>query len=1211
MKKQVSLTVNRMLVLIAGMLVTGVFQISAQSMTGRPVLDHESADQGNAVSRLAKSTVSSTLVGDMANSYATQAPGTNQIAYDPSSGFLVIVKRRGPSDYQIPAGSGRIAYHTSLDGGTSWLPAQNANHSMPTFLGRHPNLAIRNDGESVRLVTQWAELINGNFGGFGSVVSDINSQGGFPFIYDQWYSTEFMLGQDTLQWGIPGEIAVEQGSYLWAGTNVMNNSSLYLIRSDEGAGWSVVHTIPDVQNGGVVITANHLRGDFYGNQGWFVATVQPDSLYALNTGLSLGHGVFYPYLIHIDNGNVISEYLVDIYQMAMNLGIPVNNITYNYDMVTDHNGDFHAFFELYGLDNSNHGVYELKSTDNGSGQSRSLSLVSPLGHTDWVYGTDPLNTRSEIDAARDDNGEALFVKWLDIDPLDPNGTSEIMVSGRGVNASVWSTPLAVNDNDSQMQFFTQMAPRVSSLGEGMYQLHVMWTGVGTDGTSQIVGTAPASIYYNGPQIALETYSGITDIAEAKLAPLGTRVTVTGRVTVGPEFGGPVYIQDMTGGIPIYDFTEHPPVSIGDSVVVTGAVAEFGSVGGHPGSGQTLINGENIVWDVVDTYQRYLPAMPMTLSSFGEGQEGMLVTIYNVGLNGSGTFTENTNYLIRDLTAGSVMRISGPTNLVGTPIPSGIFHVTGVISQFEGVYQLMPRSQSDIYPDPSYKKVSFEVNTAFVQDTIRAGNGTQVKIAGSGMFGDWANYQTMPPLTNVRGDLWYGMIPIPAGNFSGVFKVVTTSQSGTGWDRYANPGFVVYNDTTIKIVSTGLPEVYEDPITGQQIMRDQSWNPLKIAKGGSDSIAVHFRVNMEDQRFFPRETGELFVRGNMIDESWSMTQRGKLYPEVRHDDLCCGNGIYPADQHFYSRIVLIDPAFRGQYEYKFVQKNGELITWEENIHYMGEPDLANNGNRKFFLNGDTTLAWKYWNNKRPTAPSQNSFASSMSVPAAFANDSNPEPGANPSVFQQLGTDLTVEAWVFLTNLPDAVDPEGPPVKNRSVLLSRPGSFNLQVYHDTTRYAFAFVVFNQDGQRMQVKSNMIPETGVWYHLAGAYNGSELRLYINGNEDGLVTGTGTVAPGTGGFYTGTSSSNNPFFGLLDEVRLWDDYHHWSQINQSMMVTLDPHTPGLIGYWPMETLQYSQMGKWFTPDVTSNQNHLVVKDYNSMIGAPFLHEVLLPVRA
>ena len=64
-----------------------------------------------------------------------------------------------------------------------------------------------------------------------------------------------------------------------------------------------------------------------------------------------------------------------------------------------------------------------------------------------------------------------------------------------------------------------------------------------------------------------------------------------------------------------------------------------------------------------------------------------------------------------------------------------------------------------------------------------------------------------------------------------------------------------------------------------------------------------------------------------------------------------------------------------------------------------------------------------------------------------------------------------------------------------------------------------------------------TGVWHHVAGVFDGSQMRVYLDGVQNGTFATTSGPASGTGGFYIGRFSySFNPYYfgGLIDEVRV-----------------------------------------------------------------------------
>ncbi len=103
--------------------------------------------------------VNAVLIGKMWNAYSTQASYTNQIFTDPFSGLISVIKRVD----RTGAGSGRIVYQGSDDGGLNWTPQIGPMNLAPWVNGRHPNVVLSNPtksttpGEQVP-VAGWAEL---------------------------------------------------------------------------------------------------------------------------------------------------------------------------------------------------------------------------------------------------------------------------------------------------------------------------------------------------------------------------------------------------------------------------------------------------------------------------------------------------------------------------------------------------------------------------------------------------------------------------------------------------------------------------------------------------------------------------------------------------------------------------------------------------------------------------------------------------------------------------------------------------------------------------------------------------------------------------------------------------------------------------------------------------------------------------------------------
>jgi hypothetical protein len=81
---------------------------------------------------------------------------------------------------------------------------------------------------------------------------------------------------------------------------------------------------------------------------------------------------------------------------------------------------------------------------------------------------------------------------------------------------------------------------------------------------------------------------------------------------------------------------------------------------------------------------------------------------------------------------------------------------------------------------------------------------------------------------------------------------------------------------------------------------------------------------------------------------------------------------------------------------------------------------------------------------------------------------------------------------------------------------------------------------DNGRKNIDSVSSISTGEWSHLAMTYDGSTLKVYINGNEENSSSITGTIASGNRNLIFGALTFNPPNFfqydGLLDDVFIYD---------------------------------------------------------------------------
>ena len=96
--------------------------------------------------------------------------------------------------------------------------------------------------------------------------------------------------------------------------------------------------------------------------------------------------------------------------------------------------------------------------------------------------------------------------------------------------------------------------------------------------------------------------------------------------------------------------------------------------------------------------------------------------------------------------------------------------------------------------------------------------------------------------------------------------------------------------------------------------------------------------------------------------------------------------------------------------------------------------------------------------------------------------------------------------------------------------------------------------------------------WYHVAGTYDGYELKCYVNGNLEGTTSFQGSIAPSTayplaiGRLADPVWGPDRYFSGSMDEVRVWNRALSQSEIMAGMNNHIDPSSAsGLVSYWRM----------------------------------------------
>ncbi|HEX2465182.1 MAG TPA: LamG domain-containing protein [Thermoanaerobaculia bacterium] len=90
------------------------------------------------------------------------------------------------------------------------------------------------------------------------------------------------------------------------------------------------------------------------------------------------------------------------------------------------------------------------------------------------------------------------------------------------------------------------------------------------------------------------------------------------------------------------------------------------------------------------------------------------------------------------------------------------------------------------------------------------------------------------------------------------------------------------------------------------------------------------------------------------------------------------------------------------------------------------------------------------------------------------------------------------------------------------------------------------------------------GVWMHLAGTYDGSTIRVYVNGVQVGSAAHSGNVSSVIQLRICRFPHDITDYLnGVVDEVRVWNVVRSAGQILNSYQHSLAGNEPGLVGYY------------------------------------------------
>lgn len=152
---------------------------------------------------------------------------------------------------------------------------------------------------------------------------------------------------------------------------------------------------------------------------------------------------------------------------------------------------------------------------------------------------------------------------------------------------------------------------------------------------------------------------------------------------------------------------------------------------------------------------------------------------------------------------------------------------------------------------------------------------------------------------------------------------------------------------------------------------------------------------------------------------------------------------------------------------------------------------------------------------------------------FVNDAGMELAAG---------DFTLEAWVRFNALPGS-GTFATFISKSWVSPTYSYFFGLQNTAGVYTIEF-FTSSNGTGLTVQTQRTITPSTGVWYHFAVSRQGTSLRIFLNGVQQGATATDGTnMFAGGGNLHLGISAgATNDLNGWMDEIRISKGIARWT---------------------------------------------------------------------
>jgi hypothetical protein len=157
----------------------------------------------------------------------------------------------------------------------------------------------------------------------------------------------------------------------------------------------------------------------------------------------------------------------------------------------------------------------------------------------------------------------------------------------------------------------------------------------------------------------------------------------------------------------------------------------------------------------------------------------------------------------------------------------------------------------------------------------------------------------------------------------------------------------------------------------------------------------------------------------------------------------------------------------------------------------------------------------------------------------------------------GSQFTVSAWINLDSIPST--------HSYDILCKGWDTTSYELRVAPSGYGVVgFMDASQNEHQLTTGGIVFPSTGTWYHVAGVFDGSYLRFYVNGTQQASLAVSANPGTDSEALTIGSLAGQSAFCfdGLLDEVRVsnyarpgaWMKFEYYNQKDSSGQLTWGP---------------------------------------------------------